>query len=178
MSRKKNYIEPSEFFDEMMKCLVAGQISDKLSIMFMKLSEKYANHQNFVRYYHIREDLISTAILSCVKSFPKFRPYKDMEWDGKTIRPYHYTTCNNPFAFFTKCIHNDFLQLLRGEYRQRNVVNKMKLSEGLEADYGYVDMIKDKEEEARQENCEDQPEEPTRDEDGNVVTVGAGGIQW
>lgn len=179
--QRKNYIEPSEFYNEMMACLKEDKISDRLSIMFQKLAEKYANHPKFVRYAHLREDLVSTAVLSCVKSFPKFRPYKDQDWDGETVRDYHYTYCNNPFAFFTTCIHNDFLHLLRNEYKQRNIVNKIRLEEGLEADYGYVDMIKDKEE-AERMNSDDLNNDNSTTEDyyskDDEPETTAGGIQW
>lgn len=114
--------------------------------MFQKLSEKYVNHRNFVRYYSLREDLIATGVLACVKSFPKFRPMRgDDEWNGEEVE-YHYTTCNNPFAFFTTCIHNDFVHLLKKEYNQSNIINEVKLAEGLEADYGYEEMIRNREE--------------------------------
>lgn len=154
-----NYLEPADFFRETLKCLKTDEMSDELGKMFFTLCNKYANHPRFVRYHHIREDLISFALLACIKGFPKFRPYRNdlvrdedgniiqstkKEWNGEMLE-YDYRTCNNPFAFFTTCAHNDMLQFLKGEYNYKNIVNKMRIENGLDADAGYNDMIRDQE---------------------------------
>lgn len=147
MSVTKNYLEPSEFFEEMLVCLNAGKVTERLGMMLTKLTEKNANHRYFVRYTHIREELISEGILICVEKFSKFRPLKNNEdgtvnvWNGDML-PYHYTTCNNPFAYFTRVIHNAFKAYLkRHEYYHRNIVNKMRAENDLPVDYGYAEMM-------------------------------------
>lgn len=157
--KSKNFLEPADFFRETLVCLRNDEnISDKLGMMFQMLGEKYVNHPKFVRYHHIRDDLISCAVLACVKGFPKFRPYRNdvirddngeiitstkVEWNGELVE-YDYKTCNNPFAFFTTCATNEILQFLKSEYGQKNIVNKLKLENGLEADEGYMDMMREK----------------------------------
>lgn len=156
----KNYIEQHDFFRETLISLNRGEATDAIAVMFMKLCDKYANHQNFVRYHHIRDDLISIGVMACLKGLPKFRPYRNdltraengeiltstrVEWDGEMVE-YDYKTCNNPFAFFTKCAHNDIIQFLKAEYNFKNILNKTRLLHGLEADAGYVDMMKERDE--------------------------------
>jgi hypothetical protein len=147
----KNYIEPGEFYDEMVKCLISGVVTERLGWMFYKLADKNANHRYFVRYFHIRDELISAGVLTCVEKFRKFKPLRDGEWDGVTHVPYHYLTCNNPFAYYTRCIHNAFKQYLKEhEYKNRNIVNKFRVSHGLEPDDGYKDMMRNDDEDPMQ----------------------------
>lgn len=157
--KTKNYIEPQDFFRETILSLQRDEPTDKLAVMFMKLCTKYANHPNFVRYHHIRDDLISVGVLACLKGLPKFRPYRNdltraengeiltstrVEWHGEMLE-YDYRICNNPFAFFTKCAHNELLQMLKAEYNFKNVLNKVRLENGLDADEGYTEMVRERE---------------------------------
>lgn len=172
---KKNYLEPKDFFDEIIRCLIAEQMSDKLGEMFFKVATKYANHRNFIRYYHLRDDLVSAGLLACCKSFTKFKPLKmsEGEWDGEMFT-YHHSVCNNPFAFFTTCIHNDWLQLLKKDYKSKNIVNAIRVKNGLEPDFGYNDMIKDKE---RNEASASETEFNTYEEHPPVEDL-LHGIEW
>lgn len=169
-AKKTNYLEPADFFRETIKCLKKDEMSEELGAMFYMLCEKYANHPRFVRYHHIRDDLISFALLACIKGFPKFRPYRNdlvrdeegniiqstkREWDGEIIE-YDYRTCNNPFAFFTTCATNEILQFLKSEYNYKNIINKMRLENGMEADAGYTDMMKEREMAEKLENGEEE----------------------
>lgn len=157
MSEKKpkHYLTNSDFYTELMTCRYNGTgISDKLSEMFMLLCEKYTNHRNFVRYYHLKDDLVCAGLVACVRCYEKFRPFKckdaSAEWEAnKTPIVYHHEHCSNTFAYFTSSIRNAFIGVLKEEYNQSNIVNKMRVGEGLDASYGYVDMIKEEEEEEK-----------------------------
>lgn len=146
----KIYLTSEEFYNEIIKSKIDGKISDDLTAMFTKLTLKTVNHRNFVRYFHLREDFISIGFLACVYGFEKFRPFKEkersLEWEkNKVPITYNYLECNNSFAFFTTCIMNAIVQFLKSEYNQSNIVNESRLREGLDASYGYVDMIKERE---------------------------------
>lgn len=168
MSENKtvNYVEPSEFFHEVLVSLKNDEISDRLSVIFMTFASKFVNHKRFVRYRHLREDLIAVAITACVKSWSKFRPIRNnlvrdeegniisstkVDWDGITIIEYDYRTCYNPFSFFTTCASNELLQFLKDEYYQRNVMNKLLLANGFDADDGYISYVKAQEDAAKLE---------------------------
>lgn len=177
---KKNYIQPADFFREMLISLKKDEISDELAKMFMLLAERYANHPNYVRFFHIRDDIISECMLACVKGFPKFRPYRTkilerdeegnilrkeiVEWHGEIVE-YNYLTCNNPHAYFTTCMKHVLFHFLKNEYTERNVVNKMKLELGLEADPAYMDMISEQERKAILEDRYDGDDDDFDDED-------------
>lgn len=170
MTDKENYLEPSVFYAEVVKCLIDGKMSNELGEMFTLVSTRYTNHRHFVRYYHLKEDLIATGAMACCKSFSKFEPLKrsEPEWDGKTPIDYHYTRCNNPFAFFTTCVRNEWLQFLKKDYRSKNAVNALRVANGLDADYGYNDMIQNQEAEKARSN-EPQDAEPPEENNQNWV---------
>lgn len=144
------YVSQRELFDELIRSRIIGYITPELCEMFRKISVKYSKHRKFARYYHLADEFEGIGLLACCKGFPKFRPYQDQTvlWDGETQIEYDWTVSSNPFAFFTTCIHNDFIQFLKREYKQSNIVNEMRLTHGLEASAGYTDM---KMEEARRE---------------------------
>lgn len=71
----RNYIEPADFYEEVVKCLKINEVSEKLATIFMMVSERFCNHSNWVRYRHIRDDLISEGTFACVRAFDKFSPY-------------------------------------------------------------------------------------------------------
>lgn len=154
---RKDYLTQRELFEEIIKCRIEGQISEKLGAMFIKLSSKLANHYKFVRYAHIREDLISMGSMACCKAFQKFHPYKDKDipWDEETPIEYDYLTHSNSFAYMTSSIWNAFLQLLKKEYAFTNAVNASRLEEGHDASFGYNDMISEREEEIRQQRMDE-----------------------
>lgn len=220
--KTKLYLKPTNFFNETLDSLRNDQMSNKLGIMFQLLSTKYNNSHMFVRYSHVREDMIATGVLACVKGFDKFEPYNklglaiknglleqseedpsifsykdngetvtfhfqdikqhkqpitlmlqefeknnDLEgWDGEDL-DYDHKICNNPFAFFTTCVHNSLLLFLKKEYQARNIFNKIKIQEGLEADFGYLEMV-------RKKNEEDLVANPRDDEDNTHLDL----IQW
>lgn len=162
--QKKIYLSQKDLFDEIIKCRIEGRISEKLGVMFMTLSRKYANHRNFVRYYHIREDLVAIGAAACCKGFDKFRPYKDREmvWDEETPIKYDHNICNNAFAFFTTIARNDFIAFLKKEYNQSNITNEMRLESGLDASYGYEDFVAEREAKERAEKAADEENDINR----------------
>lgn len=173
--KRKNFIEPSVMFTELLTCLKEDQMSEELGRMVILFSTNLAKHRNFIRYGHIKDDLIQTAVLGCVKSWSKFRPMRNnvlercedgyvvksekVEWDGKIVK-YDYNIHNSPFAFFTTCARNEVLQYLKTyHYKQKNIMNEMLVEMGEEADYGYLEMMKAKEEADRDiynENADDE----------------------
>lgn len=143
----KIYLSQRDLFEEIIKCRIENRMSDKLGQMFMTLSKKYANHRNFVRYYHLHADMAAIGAAACCKGFYKFRPHKDKNivWDEQTPIVYDHNIHNNAFAFFTTIIRHDFIAFLKKEYDQSNITNEMRLNNGLDASFGYTEMIAEKE---------------------------------
>lgn len=79
-------------------------------------------------YIHVtgnsyNEDMQSYAMMMLVRTWNSFNPEKS----------------NNPFAFFTQCIKNSFIQYLNQEKRQRDVRDVMLIDQGLNPSYGFAD---------------------------------------
>jgi hypothetical protein len=166
-AKSKNFIEPSDMFDELLRCLKEDQMSEALGEMIILFSTNLAKHRHFIRYSHLREDIIGTAVLGCMKSWNKFRPMRNnvlsrdeegkvleserVEWDNKIVT-YDYTIHNSPFNFFTTCARNEILQFLKTyHYKQKNLINELLVEMGEDADYGYTDMMKAKEDRERED---------------------------
>ena len=111
MSRRKpvNYINNREFTDEVSRWKVEWlaymeetgtrmRVSEKMGECFMMLTKRYGSKANFAGYTY-NEDMQSEGILCCVKYAHNFNPEKS----------------TNAFAYFTRIIHNAFLQFLGKE---------------------------------------------------------------
>lgn len=69
------------------------------------------------------EDMQAYALMMLVRTWNSFNPEKS----------------NNPFAFFTQCIKNSFIQYLNQEKRQRDVRDVMLIDQGMNPSYGFGD---------------------------------------
>lgn len=163
------YIDKKDFFRETLLSIKNDQITNELAEMFFTLSEKYRHHRHFVRYHHIKDDMVALGVLACCHSIKYFKPLKktEGEWDGEEMVDYHYKTCNDPFAFFTTCIRNEWYQFLKKYYNHKNACNAMRVQQGLDPDYGYSDMMKTK---ADRERAADKKKE--------IEPTNNHGIEW
>lgn len=165
IDESRHYIKSEDFFTEQMRCLKTQILSTELGEMFMLLASRYANHSNFVRYWHIRDDLIMAGVEACCRDWKKFRPNRNIltrdeegeiissepvYWDGKDI-DYHHELHYNPLAFYTTTIRRAFMTVIKKEYNQRNIVNQLLVDNDLEADEGYLEMVRNREERERNE---------------------------
>lgn len=144
---KKKYLTNKNLMYELEKSKEQGYMTDELGKMFMLLAERYTSHRFFVRYPPgFKEELVSTGVLACCKAWESFDPSRQ--------------THPNPFAFFTTCVHNAFVQLCKKEYNQKNIVNALKVDEGMNPDHGYQEIIdeKDEKEKRDKENSEEEQE--------------------
>lgn len=165
MSEKVNfYLPPAEFFEEVLKSKIDGKISNRLGAMFLMLAEKTTNHRYWIRYVHLKDDMIAEATCACVKAFDGFKPLipsQAGEWDGKTLVKYDYLTCYNPHAWFTTAIMNRLKQFMRVEYNQTNILNKAKVNAGLDPSFGYEEVM----EKEFADSFDRQPEETEQNDD-------------
>lgn len=67
------------------------------------------------------EDMQAYAMMSLVKTWNNFNPERS----------------SNPFAFFTQCIKNSFIQYLKLEKRQRVIRDELLVDSGLTPSYNY-----------------------------------------
>ena len=117
---KTIYLNNKELLAEVKRCKKKGQMSDMLAKMLQLLCSKYAKKGSFVNYSY-NEDMQAYAMMMLVRTWNSFDPEKS----------------NNPFAFFTQCIKNSFIQFLNQEKRQRDVRDLLLIDQGLNPSYGY-----------------------------------------
>lgn len=114
MARKKNYINNADLLTQIKLSKKNGKMSDELANMLVLLTKRYASRGNFAGYSFI-EDMQSHAHVQLCIAWDKFN-------DDKS---------NNPFAFYTQCIHNAFLQFLKKEKRLREIKDLELIFNGL-----------------------------------------------
>lgn len=116
------YLSNKELLAEIKRAKVLGEMTNALALMLQLLCSKYAKKGNFINYSY-NEDMQSYAMMMLVRTWNSFNPEKS----------------NNPFAFFTQCIKNSFIQYLNQEKRQRDVRDVMLIDQGLNPSYGFAD---------------------------------------
>ena len=125
ITHKKNtknmYITKAELLKEVIISKQKGKMSNELARMLMLLTSKYAKSSNFARYT-FNEDMQAFALMMLVRTWNSFDPTKS----------------ENPFAFFTQCIKNSFIQFLNTEKRQRNIRDELLVDQGLTPSYTYL----------------------------------------
>lgn len=120
--KKHIYLTNKELLAEVINAKSKGVMTDKLASMLMMLTRKYAKKGNFVNYTY-NEDMVSYALMMLVRTWNSFNPEKS----------------SNPFAFYTQCIKNSFVQYLNQEKRQRNIRDALLIDQGMNPSYSYND---------------------------------------
>jgi hypothetical protein len=103
-------------------------MTEKFGEMIDLLCKRYATIPRFVRYSY-REDMQAFAAMTVCRVWRGFNPEKG----------------DNPFAYYTRCIHNAFFQYNNSEYKERLVKDEIRIQNGLNASYGYGERNNDSE---------------------------------
>lgn len=130
--RKRNYLNNKDLLAEVILSKQNDQMTDKLAKMLTLLCDRYSRKGNFVNYSYL-EDMRSYAMLMLVKTWSSFNPEKS----------------DNPFAYFSQCIKNSFIQYLNQEKKQRNIRDELLVDQGLNPSHTYQMEMAKKEKEAR-----------------------------
>ena len=83
-----------------------GVISEELGRMIWYIAKNYSKKGSFSGYTW-REDMISEAILTCLKYMHNFDPTKQKY--------------PNPFAYFTTIVHNAFVNYIRKQKKHSEI---------------------------------------------------------
>jgi RNA polymerase sigma factor (sigma-70 family) len=97
-STSNDYITNEEMMPLILEYRRTGRCSEDLGKALLTIATNYANKGNF-HGYTWKEDMISEAVLTCIKYMHNFDP---MRFE----KP-------NPFAYFTSIIRNAFLNYIR-----------------------------------------------------------------
>lgn len=118
--RKVNYLNNRDLLAEVIASKEQMKMTDKLAHMLQTLTARYAKKGNFANYTY-NDDMQAYAMLMLVRTWNSFDPRKS----------------SNPFAFFTQCVKNSFIQYLNQERRQRDIRDVMLVDNGLSPSYTY-----------------------------------------
>ena len=118
----KYYLTNSKLLPEVVFAKAEGRVTDKLAGMLLLLTRKYAQRPCFSGYTY-KEDMISEALVNLCRNALKFKPEKS----------------SNPFAFYSTCINNSFLQFLNVEKKQRKIRDKLLIDLGENPSYNFND---------------------------------------
>lgn len=142
IKKRTNYLNNKDLLAETCISLETDKMTSKLSLMLMKLVQRYGSKGNFSGYTY-NDDMQAYALMMLVRTWKAFDPEKS----------------SNAFAFFTQCVKNSFIQFLNQERRQRDIRDAMLVDNGLEPSYTYT---------TSQEKLEEQPLVDD-EEDFNVI---------
>lgn len=136
--KPKNYLNNKDLLAEVRASKLVGQMSNTLALMLTMLCKRYASRGNFVNYTY-NDDMQSYAMLMLVKSWASFNP----------------DVSNNPFAFYTQCIKNSFIQYLNKEQKHRDIRDALLTEHGLTPSF----------------HCQDQDDDMSGGNDNTCVTI-------
>ena len=116
------YLNNKELLAELKISNENGKMTDALAKMLQKLCARYSTRGNFANYTYL-DDMQSYAMMMIVRTWKSFDATKG----------------SNPFAFFTQCIKNSFIQYLNQEKKHRDVRDMLILQQGLSPSFGFGD---------------------------------------
>lgn len=147
MKRKKNYVNNKELYSNICGWITDGRpkpIYKDIVFDILEMIERISTKKNF-RDYPFLDDMKGEAMLHCVKALKTYKEEKD-----------------NPYGYFTTCIHNAFVQIIKKEKKyvdfkfhlvQDKIDENMKMDRSIIVGYN------------RNENGD------SVDEDGNILTT-------
>lgn len=118
----KYYLTNAKLLPAVIEAKEKGKVSDELAKMIMMLTRKYAQKPCFSGYTY-KEDMISEAMANLCQNALKFNPEKS----------------KNPFAFYTSCVHNSFLQFLNVEKKHRRIRDQLLIDMGENPSYNFTE---------------------------------------
>lgn len=118
--RKRKYLNNRDLLEQVLLSKEKGQMTDKLAHMLQTLTARYGRKGNWSGYTY-NDDMQAYAMMMLVRTWNSFNPEKS----------------KNPFAFFTQCIKNSFIQFLNQEKRHRNIRDELMVDKGLNPSYTY-----------------------------------------
>ena len=117
---KANYINNADMMVEIELSRKRDEMTPKLVKMLTLLCYRYSQKGNFINYPY-NDDMQAFAMLMIVRTWRAFNPDKG----------------SNPFAFFTQCIKNSFIQFLKLEKRQRDIKDSVLVDMGMTPSFNF-----------------------------------------
>lgn len=112
-----NYVKNADLLEEIIKYKETGIISEELAKMIMLIAENFSKRPSYIGYTW-RDDMVSEAVLTCVKYIHNFKPEKS----------------KNPFGYISMICQNAFWTYIKKQKTHSKIKdvcynNKWKLDE-------------------------------------------------
>jgi DNA-directed RNA polymerase specialized sigma24 family protein len=110
----KNYVSNKNLIEEIKIFKETERMTEELGRMIISIATNYANKGSFIGYTW-KADMISEAVLTCVKYLKNFDP-------TKYANP-------NPFAYITTIVHHAFISFIKKQNKHsaiKDVLYKAK----------------------------------------------------
>lgn len=120
--KPKNYINNADLMVEVSISRERDQMTNNLVKMLTMLCDRYATRPQFSGYSYV-DDMKAYAMYMIVRTWRAFNPEKG----------------SNPFAFYTQCIKNSFIQYLNKESNERDIRDQLLVDAGLNPSFAFGD---------------------------------------
>lgn len=122
--KKKNYINNADLLIELEKSHRQNRMTEELGRMLLLLCQRYIQIPRFAKYTYT-DDMQGFALMTICRVWKSFDATKSQ----------------NPFAYFTQCIHHAYFQYNNGERKQRDIKDEIRIQSGLNASYNYAERV-------------------------------------
>lgn len=111
MVEKSSYLTSEQLAVELEKCQAQGnRPTVEVCRLFRMIAEHFARGPKYCRYNAaMREDLVSAAMLKCVKN----------------IKNYKHEYRDKCFNYFTRCVEHAFWEILDRHYKHVNLIAEL-----------------------------------------------------
>ena len=100
-----NYVDNNKLLEELKIYAETGDKTEKFGSMILLIAQRYSEKGSFAGYSY-RDDMICEAVLTCLRYMHNF----DVDKDDP-----------NPFAYFSRVIHNSFLNYIAKQKTHSNI---------------------------------------------------------
>lgn len=122
--KKKNYINNADLLIEIEKSHKQNKMTEELGRMLLLLCQRYIQIPRFSKYTYT-DDMQGFALMTICRVWKSFDATKSQ----------------NPFAYFTQCIHHAYFQFNNQERKQRDIKDEIRISTGQNPSFNYAERI-------------------------------------
>lgn len=119
--KPKNYLNNKDFLAAVIEAKRQDKLTDELATKFMLLVKRYGSKTNFAGY-SFNDDMQGVALMTLVK----------------TWRNFNEAASSNPFAYYTQCIKNCFVQQIIHEKNVQNLKNRQLIMHGMNPSLSFI----------------------------------------
>lgn len=122
--KKKNYINNADLLIELEKSHKQNKMTEELGRMLLLLCQRYIQIPRFAKYTYT-DDMQGFALMTICRVWKSFDASKSQ----------------NPFAYFTQCIHHAYFQYNNQERKQRDIKDEIRIHSGQNPSFNYAERV-------------------------------------